>query len=100
MRASRLALRHTKLPTEQLCLLLPTFIQGASTGQAAPLSQLLLTRCLFFSSLSCSLQLPAQAIQEEPQEPVETQRQSRAQTHPLDRGEKHRGGKPARERDF
>lgn len=71
---------------------------AASAGQAASLSWLLLTRCLFFSSLFHSLQLPEQAIQEEPQEPVETQRQSRAQTHPLERGERDRGGK--RERDF
>lgn len=71
---------------------------AASMGQAASLSWLLLTRCLFFSCLFRSLQLPAQAIQEEPQEPVETQRQSRAQTHPLERGQRDRGGK--RKRDF
>lgn len=70
---------------------------AASAGQAASLDQLLLTRCLFFSSLFHSLQLPAQAIQEEPQEPVKTQRQSRAQTHPLERGERDRGGKRERE---
>lgn len=71
--------------------------RAASAGQAASLSRLLLTRCLFFSSLFRSLQLPAQAIQEEPQEPVETQRQSRAQTHPLEWGQRDPGGKRERE---
>lgn len=67
---------------------------GGQRGTAAPL-------CLSANKvpflLLHSLQLPAQAIQEEPQEPVETQRQRRAQTHPLERGERPRG---TRERDF
>lgn len=71
---------------------------AASTGQAVSLSQVQLTRCLFFSSFFCSLQLPAQAIQEESQEPVKTQRQSRAQTHPLERGERPRGKVREKER--
>lgn len=53
------------------------------------------TRCLFSPR---SLQLPAQAIQEEPPEPVETQRQRRAQTHPLERAERHRGANRERKR--
>lgn len=84
----------------QRCLRLPVFFQaargrggqrGTSSFSVPPPAN----KVPFL--LLHSLQLPAQAIQEEPQEPVETQRQRRAQ-HPLERGERPRG--KARKRDF
>lgn len=91
---------HTAGPGQR-CLRLPVFFQAASgrAGQrgtssfSVPAPANKVPFLLFHS-----LQLPAQAIQEEPQEPVETQRQRRAQTHPLERGERPRGN--ARKRDF